>query len=88
MRTAILLLTLALFATSAHAEVKRVLRVPQVTSDPASPAPGDAWVLKTTGGGGGAVIGMLAGITYAGAGTTYQYSYRTKEATTVRATLT
>jgi hypothetical protein len=62
--------------------------IPQLNSDPASPAAEDAWVRKTAGTGGGEPIGMLLGLTYPGSGpTVYEFSYRTKEGTTVRVEL-
>ena len=69
--------------------------IPQLTSDPSSPAAHDAWVLKTGGGGagGGVFKGFLGlGFPYATVGSggspTYQLSYRTEEGTTKRVTLT
>lgn len=67
--------------------------IPQVNSDPSAPVAEDAWVLKTTSGGSasaGDAMGLLLALTYSGGGgaTTYQLSYRTKENTTVRVSLT
>jgi hypothetical protein len=77
-----------LFSVSAYAEVGRIFRVPQLDADPASPSAEDSWILKTASGGSpGDAYGMLMGITQAGGSDTYEYSYRTKEATTVRAAL-
>lgn len=69
-----------------------VSKIPQLNSDPSSPKSEDAWVLKTVAGGGagsGEPYGLLLSMTQPGAGasTTYQLSYRTQEATTVRALL-
>lgn len=65
--------------------------IPQLTSDPASPKAQDAWILAAVSGGtgGGEAIGLLLALTTADAGgsSSYQFSYRTKEGTTVRATL-
>ena len=64
-------------------------KIPQLDDDPTSPASQQAWVLKeTTGSNAGTPIGLLLSLTYADGGTnTYKHSYRTKESTTVRATL-
>lgn len=67
--------------------------ISEVDADPASPANGDVWVLRTTSGGGtgaGRVLGMLAGITYAGSTptTTYQLSYKTISSGIKRVSLT
>ena len=67
--------------------------IPELSSDPVSPAAEDVWVLHTSTGGGGtpgkinAFLGL--GFPYLGLGTgspvhTYQLSYRTLEGTTVR----
>tara|TARA_R110000868_G_C10972640_1_gene770674 strand:- start:12856 stop:13152 length:297 start_codon:yes stop_codon:yes gene_type:complete len=67
--------------------------IPQVSTDPASPAAEDAWVLRSGSGGAiadGTPIGLLLALTYTGnAGTSfsYQFSYRTNEGTTIRANL-
>ena len=64
--------------------------IPELSSDPVSPSAQQAWVLKSGGlVGGGDPIGLLLALTYPGAGsiTTYQFSYRTLENTTIRATL-
>lgn len=67
--------------------------MPQYSTDPAL-VPEKAWILKTTGSGGsteGMPMGMLLALTYsetvAGGTDTYQFSYRTKEGTTIRTTL-
>lgn len=66
--------------------------IPQLDADPASPKAEDAWVLKTSTGGGaeGEPIGLLLALTYSGSAdaSTYTLSYRTKESTTVRVALT
>ena len=65
--------------------------IPQLDSDPSSPNEESAWVLKSGGGGGGAgsPIGLLLSLTYASSMSplSYEFSYRTKESTTVRVTL-
>lgn len=66
--------------------------IPQLDADPANPKKERAWVLKTTtGGAGGGVLQFLYGahpITSNGAiSTSYQFSYRTKEGTTKRVTI-
>ena len=65
--------------------------IPQYSTDPASPAAQDAWVLKTSSGGsgGGKPYGLLAAITQpnTGGSSSYQFSYRTIEGTTKRVTL-
>jgi len=67
----------------------RTFRIPQYDVDPSSPVAEDAWVLKSGGGSqvAGSPIGLLLALTYATTGGGYQFSYRTKENTTVRATL-
>ena len=57
--------------------------IPQVSTDPVSPAAEDAWVLKS---GGASPIGLLLALT-TGVPTSYRFSYRTNEGTTVRVTL-
>lgn len=73
----------------------RKLKIPQVDSDPPGAAPEDAWVLHTQSGGGGAgagePLGMLMALTNAGSDPithVYDFSYRTREGTTVRERLT
>lgn len=68
--------------------------IPQYNSDPASPIDEEVWVLKSGGGGsGGGEIKAFLGLSFpylstgGGGPTTYQLSYRTKEGTTVRTTL-
>jgi hypothetical protein len=66
--------------------------VPEVTTDPVSPVAGDVWVLRTdpaTDGTAGVPRGLLLALTYAGVGgaSTYQLSFRTEAATTVRSTI-
>jgi len=70
--------------------------IPEYSVDPASPNPGDAWVLKTQSGsgvsGGGKALGLLLSLTHPGSGgsitLTYKFSYRTNENSTVRVALT
>lgn len=66
--------------------------VPEYDTDPASPDQQTAWILKsiTGGAGSGEAYGLLLTLTQPGDGatTTYQFSYRTKEDTTVRVSLT
>ncbi len=68
--------------------------IPQYNSDPASPVQEEVWVLKTGGSGsGGGEIKAFLGLSFpylsigSGGAATYQLSYRTKEGTTVRGTL-
>ena len=70
--------------------------IPELTSDPSSPAVQSAWVLKSGGGGGtiaaGTPLGLLLALTYAldssgGGPATYQFSYRTIENTTIRVSM-
>lgn len=63
--------------------------IPQYTTDPSNPTPEDAWVLRSGGAGGiGAALSMGATqFPGAGAAFTYQLSYRTKESTTKRVTI-
>jgi hypothetical protein len=69
--------------------------IPELTSDPSSPSPQQAWVLVTQSGhgvvGGGKLRSFLGlGFTYVSAGSggtisySYQFSYRTNEGTTKR----
>ncbi len=66
--------------------------IPEVASDPGSPAAGDAWVLRTGSGGsgGGEVKALFPLILTAntGGGFTYELSYYTQASTIVRTTLT
>jgi len=70
--------------------------IPELSSDPSSPAAQSAWVLRSGQGGAGldgisgTPIGFLLLLTYAGVqgvAYSYQFSYRTTENTTVRAAL-
>jgi hypothetical protein len=72
--------------------------IPQYTSDPALPNPQDAWVLRQGSGvvvTGGGTLNFIHGLALAvlstgsggGASYTYQFSYRTKENTTKRVTI-
>lgn len=76
-------------------DVREKDSIPQYNEDPATVKAEDAWVLRTqiVGEGGGiikAILGLGFPITSAGLGgsLTYQFSYRTKEGSTIRATLT
>lgn len=69
-------------------------KIKQYNTDPTSPKAETAWVLKTSGAAvstSGSPIGLLLVLTYAntqaGTADTYQLSYRTKEATTKRITI-
>ena len=69
--------------------------IPQLTSDPVSPAGEDAWVLATIGGGsGGGTLKAFSGLGFpiispnTGGTQLYQLSYQTKEGTTKRVNLT
>lgn len=72
-----------------------VSSIPQLDTDPLSPNPEDAWVLRTGGAvsGGGTIKGWIGlGSTPilsvgSGGSSTYQLSYRTQQGTTVRASL-
>jgi hypothetical protein len=67
--------------------------IKELTSDPVSPSFEQAWVLRNGTGGGipdGTPIGMLLALTYtgnSGSPFTYQFSYYTKEGTTIRVDL-
>jgi hypothetical protein len=67
--------------------------IPQLSADPAAPVAESAWVKRTGSGGAiadGTPIGLLLCLTYtgnAGSSFTYEFSYRTKEGTTLRAAL-
>lgn len=80
--------------------VTDIFKIPQYTSDPANPSKEDSWVLRQGSGGGivtlsteGAPIGLLLSLTYpvtlttTGVAFTYQFSYRNKEGSTIRTTL-
>ena len=69
-------------------------RIPQRSTDPTSPQAEDAWVLKQQSAGtGGGIIQAFLGLGFpmlspgVGSSTTYSFSFRTKEGTTKRATL-
>jgi hypothetical protein len=84
---------------SASADTSLATNIPQYDTDPTSPTAQDAWVLKSGTGstvtGGGVLKGIIglstyyisAGVSSGGAATTYQFSYRTKEGTTIRVQL-
>lgn len=65
-------------------------KIPQYDTDPASPQPEDAWILKSSTGSGISQFGllpiMLSGNT--GGSATYKLKYRTKELTTISVNLT
>jgi hypothetical protein len=62
--------------------------IPELTSDPISPAPQSMWVLKTGGTGSGEPLGLLLALTTtSGVPLSYQLSYQTLEGTTIRTTL-
>ena len=65
--------------------------IPQLDSDPSSPKAQDAWILASTtmGVGGGEPYGLLLALTQPGVGgsSSYQFSYKTKEGTIIRASL-
>ena len=71
---------------------EEAFKIKQYDVDPTSPKKESAWVLKTAGAGGsteGMPMGLLLALTYAttsagGGATTYEFSYRTKEGTTLR----
>lgn len=70
-------------------------KIRQYDTDPPSPDKETAWVLRTPGSSGstkGMPMGLLLLLTYpatvaGGGATTYQFSYRTKEGATKRATI-
>lgn len=71
-----------------------ISKIPELSSDPASPKAEDVWVLRSGQGSGiadGTPIGLLLALTYygnvGGAGFTYQLSYRNQSGATVRATI-
>lgn len=65
------------------------ITIPQLNADPASPNAEDAWVLRSPIYSAGTPLGLLLAITNTSiVGYTYQHSYRTKEGTTVRVSLT
>lgn len=65
--------------------------IPELTSDPSSPAPEDAWVLRSGSGGvgSGESYGLLLALTQPGTGGSYTYAlkYRTQEGTTISVAL-
>ena len=86
--------------TTADVDTSSTINIPQLDADPSSPVAQAAWVLKTGGGGGtvtggGTLFGILglstylisAGTSSGGTTATYKFSYRTKEGTTKRATI-
>jgi hypothetical protein len=60
--------------------------IPELGSDPVSPEPETAWVLRKMVGVGGRPIGLLLALTYSGAFRHY-FSYQTLTATTKRVEL-
>lgn len=64
--------------------VSGAVSIPELSSDPVAPNAGDSWVLKTDYT--GKPIGLLLALTYTNY-QTYQLSYRTLTATTIRTTL-
>lgn len=62
--------------------------IPQVTTDPVSPAAQSAWVLRTPGLVDGNPVGLLLSITSPATPDIYRFSYRTNEGTTVRVRMT
>ena len=63
--------------------------IPELSADPASPTPEEAWVLHTQQQVPGSSIGLLLSLTYAtGAAEKYQFSYQTLEGTIKRVSLT
>ena len=64
--------------------------IPEYTSDPSTPTPQTAWVLRSgSASGGGSPIGLLLTLTTPGtASYTYELKYRTLESTTVAVPLT
>jgi hypothetical protein len=62
--------------------------IPQLASDPPSPAVESAWVRETMTSQAGSPIGLLLGITNAVSTYTYELRYRTQQGTTVGVPLT
>jgi hypothetical protein len=63
--------------------------IPELTSDPVSPTPEEAWVLHEAPAAIGSPIGLLLSLTHATSiGGSYQFSYYTTEGTIKRVTLT
>lgn len=71
-----------------HGLLDFVSQVPELTADPANPAPGDMWVLRTISGSSpdGKPYGLLMSLTQPGP-STYQLCYRTLEGSTIRVTM-
>lgn len=80
---------------SPGANTSLTTNIPQYSSDPVAPATQSAWVLKSGGGiTGGGTLQWFYGLSLAvvntgssGGSLTYQFSYRTLENTTKRATI-
>lgn len=53
------------------------VNIPEYTSDPVSPSPGDAWVLHTLPYTGGRPVGLLLALTDAPVAEKWEHSYRT-----------
>ncbi len=74
-------------------EFDLISNIPQLNADPSAPNSEDMWVLKTGGGSGGGELKAFSGLSFpiistnGGGAATYQLSFRTKEGTTVRTTL-
>jgi hypothetical protein len=64
------------------------VNIPELYADPVSPIPESAWILATAGMPGGAPIGLLLSLTYAGPIESYQLSYKTLEGPIIRVLLT
>lgn len=63
-------------------ELDLTYTIPELSSDPGSPAAADAWVLRSGGSSTnpGDAMGLLLALTYAGGGgggSSYQFSYKT-----------
>ena len=77
---------------STHSSSSATATIPEYNTDPVSPSAEDAWVFRTGSGADGTVgvpRGLLLALTYSGAASsaTYELSYRTAAATTIRTTL-
>lgn len=79
---------MASFYSSSGGGSSGSVSIPQVTTDPASPITGAAWVLHTPSNIGGAPIGLLLALTQTVGNGTYQLSYKTSQGTVVRTPLT
>lgn len=74
----------------------QVSSIPQVSTDPISPAEGDMWVLRSGGSAGWGTEGEIKAFMGLGmpvpgtatSGGTYQLSYRTEQGTTIRVAMT